>query len=480
MNLLTFPFYPSVEQQSRFLGCGQIQRALVTGQSRWLPFVVQVPAIGKGLDCIRIYHAESGTVYQTIPSSAFTYDAYSDGDIDYLFYYGGLVAGLNMACADYYLEANGYFSEVFSVVRDTSTYLRLEWNSAGGLYQTGFSNLLFLDCIIAEPTYKIEEDGDNDAQGNFVALRTRVEKTLKLDTALLPEFLVDALAGMALHTNKQIGRYSEVNALKVTPTWNKKGCAATVEITFTDGAAATSEGCGSAPIFQAIDLTGFVPAPCSEFPAEWVNLGPERCEQAGGKNTGWLEVQQIDKNPLSTTYNQVRWARSTQDVTACPVPAALLRSREISDEVFRTNCGPNEVGGSVTFTVPEGQFTGTDQAAIDKQAAAYFEANKEAYANENATCNPSRKVEIYEYSRAAKVIRVTLKRTDTQGDCTVGIFTQIQGDAGAGIETHQESFTKTIPAGQDILVTTLPQAGYVIYEIEQIGISTVQPLDYDF
>jgi hypothetical protein len=481
MNLFTFPFYSSLRQQSRYLGCQQVPRALPAPQNRWLPFVLKLPVSGKGLDCIRIFRAHDDSRYKTVASTAFSYDAYSDGQQDYIFYYGGLVAGLTMPCGDYYLEAQGYYSEVFSVVNDLAPYLRCEWKSDGGIYQTGFSNLLYLDAMIAEPTYKIDEEGEEDAEGNFVALRTRVEKTLKLDTVLLPEFLVDALAGIALHTTKQIGRYLEANTLKVTPTWNKKGCAATVEITFLDGAAAVNEGCGTAASFMPIDLSGFVPAACDGTGATWASdAGTARCEQQGGKNTGWLEVQQKDTNPISGTYNQTRWVRLRQDATACPVPLPILRSRKIEDQVYRTNCNPNEVAGFVTFTVPEGQFTGTDQAVIDQQALDYFNANKAAYANANATCSPARRVWIDTYSNAAKIIRITLKRSDTIGDCVVNIFTQIQGDNGLGITTYQASFTKIIPTGQSVLSTTLPQAGYVIYAVEQVGISSVQPVDYDF
>jgi hypothetical protein len=382
-----------------------------------------------------------------------------------------------MPCGDYYLEAQGYYSEVFSVVNSLDSFLRLEWKSDGGIYQTGFSNLLYLDATIAEPTYKIDEEGEEDAAGNFVALRTRVEKTLKLDTALLPEFLVDALAGIALHTTKQIGRYLEANTLKVTPTWNKKGCAATVEITFLDGAAAVNEGCGTASSFMPIDLSGFVPAACDGTGAIWVSSpSTARCEQQGGKNTGWLEVQQTDTNPLSGTYNQTRWARSRQDVTACPIPLPLLRSRKIEDQVYRTNCNANEEAGYVTFVVPEGQFQGTDQTVIDKQALDFFEANKIAYANANAVCNPSRRVGISGHQVNNKNVTITITRSDTVGNCVVSFNYQIENTEGP-ISSNK---TVIIPEGQTSITAILSGEGYVVVGFVSADIISVNPTDYSF
>jgi hypothetical protein len=475
MNLFAFPFYPALQQQSRFLGGGQVPNALPTPQSRWLPFVLKLPISGQGLDCIRIYKAIDDTLYQTIPSTAFEYDAYSDGEQDYVYYYGGLVAGLNMACNEYYLEAKGHYSEVFTVVRNTAKYLKVQWSNKGGIYQTGFSNIFYLDSVVAEPTYKTEEDGEEDAEGNFVALRTRVTKTLKLDTLPLPEFLVDAVQGIALHSSKEIGRYDDVNSLKVTPTWNKRGNAATLEITFADGPATTSEGCGTDAAFLQIDLSGFVPAPCDGSGPDWVNQESVRCEQTDNGNTGWLEILQLD-----TKSGNTRWVRYAKNETACPLPTALLKSKEISDQVYRTNCGPNQIAGFVTFVVPEGKFTGTDQSVIDQQAQQFFEDNKEQFANDNATCSAGRRVWIDRYVQKAKVIEVTIMRSDAKDDCLVTIFTQIQGDNGIDVGVHQGDFTKLIPNGQSSITTTLSQGGYVVLGIEVIEITSVNPSDYSF
>lgn len=474
MNLFTFPFYSTLAQQSRFLGCQQVPNALPAPQSRWLPFVLKLPVSGQGLDCVRIFRAQTDTLYKTVSSTAFSYDAYSDGQQDYIFYYGGIVANLNLPCDEYYLEVQGYYSEVFTVIGDLTSFLRCEWKSKGGIYQTGFSNLLYLDATIAEPTYKIDEEGEEDAEGNFVALRTRVEKTLKLDTGLLPEFLVDALAGIALHDTRHIGRYLEANTLKVTPTWNKKGCAATVEITFLDGAAAVNDGCGTDAAFLPIDLSGFVPAACDGTGAIWISdSGSARCEQINGENTGWLEVQQTDTNPISGTFNQTRWIRLRKDATMCPLPTAILRSRKIEDQVYRTNCQPNEQPGFVTYTVPEGQFTGTDQAVIDQQALDYFNLNKEAYANANATCTPvaGGRLLISSETGAGQAVYVTVNRPAADAINAVVSFRVEYYNSGG----NKGFITGTLTLASGSLFVTEPFTANDISYVNSILITSVSP-----
>jgi hypothetical protein len=53
--------------------------------------------------------------------------------------------------------------------------------------------------------------------------------------------------------------------------------------------------------------------------AAWRNLGLYRCVvNLNNHNTGEQEKQQIDVNPYSATYNQLRWVSNGSNLTACP------------------------------------------------------------------------------------------------------------------------------------------------------------------
>lgn len=55
--------------------------------------------------------------------------------------------------------------------------------------------------------------------------------------------------------------------------------------------------------------------------ADWQNTTTAlRCQTSSGNNTGYQEQEQKDMNPCSTTYNQTRWITAGYDSTACPLP----------------------------------------------------------------------------------------------------------------------------------------------------------------
>jgi hypothetical protein len=55
--------------------------------------------------------------------------------------------------------------------------------------------------------------------------------------------------------------------------------------------------------------------------ADWQNTTSAlRCQTTAGSNTGYQEQEQIDRNPCSSTYNETRWITAGYDSTACPLP----------------------------------------------------------------------------------------------------------------------------------------------------------------
>jgi hypothetical protein len=112
------------------------------------------------------------------------------------------------------------------------------------------------------------------------------------------------------------------------------------------------------------------------------------CEQASGINTGYVLYSMIDANPQSPTVGQagppVRSVAT--NVTLCPVPIVYL-SAAISQLVTRDNCGDDETGTAVLFSVPTGAYqSSVSQADANALAQAYFDANAQAYANANGIC----------------------------------------------------------------------------------------------
>ena len=89
-------------------------------------------------------------------------------------------------------------------------------------------------------------------------------------------------------------------------------------------------------------------------------------------------------NPNSPTYNQVKYFNNT---AANSCPANTYFNAQQSQTFTRNNCGTGGQAGSVTYTVPPGEYSSTvSQAAADQLATNDMNANGQNYANTNGTC----------------------------------------------------------------------------------------------
>lgn len=83
-----------------------------------------------------------------------------------------------------------------------ANYIKLEWTNScdlGGIYyQGGFTNKLFFDTNVGNPTY--EEEIEEEYNGDGVLIRTfqRLVKIYKFQV-FVPEYIADALKLMQLH-----------------------------------------------------------------------------------------------------------------------------------------------------------------------------------------------------------------------------------------------------------------------------------------
>lgn len=400
MNIFAFPFYNKRNKQVRFTTCAAAASgALIGPKERWLPFMLTLPKTGEGIDCVNIWNVDD-TLFSYVTPDKFQFDLYSDGIVDYIFYYGGKVAGLNLPCGQqFYLEVKGFFSEVFQVVDNLCDYLKIEWKHklpvGPAIYQTGFVNRLYVDAIIAEPIYKLEEEGDEDGYGVFLPTRSRLEKTFKFDITPLPEFLVDALAAAPLHNSIIIGSHNLCREVKISPDWDKagsSGCSAVISVEFNEDYPVEADYCGNPAAISAVDLTNYVPKTwlCSGAPnptPNWVATSAAPfCEVVNGNNTGYLMQEQIDINSNSPSYQQTRTVRTVKDVAACP-PPQVFSSQYLSDFVYKNDCPAGSTGSGVPVSLAAGYIMDvTSQADVDARASNYFNSMKQDFANQNGTC----------------------------------------------------------------------------------------------
>lgn len=106
-------------------------------------------------------------------------------------------------------------------------YLRFEyWNTCdlGNLYYQGGQHFIFyLDGDIIEPFHEDTEDGQENGEGEFVPTYRRQVKRYIIRTALVSDYLIDAIQMMKLHDHIELtfktGEVEQIYNLDVAPEW---------------------------------------------------------------------------------------------------------------------------------------------------------------------------------------------------------------------------------------------------------------------
>ena len=150
-----------------------------------------------------------------------------------------------------------WYSEQFTVVKDITPYLKLEWwddtdltTDFGCVVYSAvpFRNVLYLSSELAMPEYTFEEEGE-DREGYFFPSFKLSEKTYRF-TAVVPEYLADAMRIARLSDHVQVtdryGRIYDCDTFSFELEWQEQGLLASVDAEFqTD---TVIKHCGIVPV----------------------------------------------------------------------------------------------------------------------------------------------------------------------------------------------------------------------------------------
>jgi hypothetical protein len=286
MNLYAFPFYASIDQQSRKKnGClAFADSVLYMANNRFLPFVIRKPADNKLIDCINIYTSDD-QFYGRLMGNEISYQYFTSGGFDYIMYFGGVLQQ-TLPCGEYYLEIQGFYSEVFRVLDSMGGLVKLEWKNKGNvgevLYQAGFMQRLWLDTTVSEPDYKYDIEGADNEANEFIATSQTVKKMLKVQTDLLPPFLMDALAALRLHDTVTFDSY-KAKEIEFKPGWpaDASGCLGTASIEFLASDPVATALCNEPLVLVETNTSAYSPKTwlcgSNDTTPNWQATGASRC-----------------------------------------------------------------------------------------------------------------------------------------------------------------------------------------------------------
>lgn len=278
-NLSPLPFYQSLDEQDskKWWAFGNIY-SLIVPKETLIPFFFRVKeSHALTLDNIKVYKMCCRPLNQAGDfNNDFSNDFYIDRDENANYWLDEfnskihLVAGTGytdvyyLADADLPLEKGRYYmefifkytedstdyyksvySEVFTCVEDEelSQYTKIEWKNSSSLdtgtaiipYTAGYTNILYLDTDICQPTYEFEEEGEN-RNGYFFPIKQISYKkyTFKI---VAPEYMCDAMrlirmSDSATITNKS-GLDFDATQFVMDVSWLEGGHYASVDCEFT-------------------------------------------------------------------------------------------------------------------------------------------------------------------------------------------------------------------------------------------------------
>lgn len=249
-NLSVLPWYDDISFQNhrKSYAYGNIY-PLFTPIKKVLPFQIIRPTRVNAVTLVELYDRQGvlvANITAQMLDTGLSIKRFESLGYDVIVYAGNFALTTNTPEGIYYLKLSdgvqSWWSDMFTMVRDTSGYIRIEWyDTADLVYDNGrivyelpaFKNRLYICSEIGKPEYVFEEEGEN-RDGYFFPEKQISEKTYKF-TFLAPEFLCDVMRIIRMSDKAFIrskGQIFETDTFLMTPKWQTQGDIASVEIEF--------------------------------------------------------------------------------------------------------------------------------------------------------------------------------------------------------------------------------------------------------
>lgn len=247
-NISPLPFYDDISKQNhrRPYAFGQIYPLIVP--TTLIPFQVVVPSANDlSIISVRLYKANTDK-YIDITSSLIDNGLHIHKTDDFnILKYTALFPISEIKYEGFHyltIDISNFgtiYSDVFSIVNDTSKYLCIQYSNdynfsfKGGVvdFLDSFTFKCYLDSIIGKPEYSFEEEATERMGYSFI--ESQVSKKVYKFTFIAPEYLCDALRIIRMCKYKRITTENyeyEPITFGMDPKWQDQGDLASVECEF--------------------------------------------------------------------------------------------------------------------------------------------------------------------------------------------------------------------------------------------------------
>lgn len=261
-NLSVLPWYTSIEEQNarKWWIYGRIY-PLFTPAMFMLPFqIIRPHRSGTTITALYIYTKNGVLIGNFVDQikDFVTIKKFGQLGYDVIVFPGQFPIFTQFPNGQYYAlisdGAQGWYSEIFTVVNDIEPYLKIEWYDTDDFVMDAgtivykdptFKNVLYLDSSIAKPEYPFEEEGET-RDGYFFPIKQISEKHYRFKF-FASEYLLDVMRFIRMADYATIeyhGQKYNLDTFLITPDWEDNGDVAAVEAEFDTATVAKKIGKG--------------------------------------------------------------------------------------------------------------------------------------------------------------------------------------------------------------------------------------------
>lgn len=251
------PFYDSISEQhaNQSFVFGNIFHNLFVNKHALIPFQAQLKTTATGVDSVYFRNDQNervtGDISGDLISAGLHFVDLSGVGLKVLVYPASVPLVIDILEGLHYLEIildndEAIYSEMFTVVNDTSCYLKLEWydlenmnaDSGSVIYSNTpimpqFKNVMYIASEIGRPEYPYDEEVQTRDMYVFPEKKLSAKQYKFSFTA--PEFLCDALRFVMLADKVTIyegSKTHEIDTITITPRFLDRADLAAVEVEF--------------------------------------------------------------------------------------------------------------------------------------------------------------------------------------------------------------------------------------------------------
>ena len=250
-NISVLPFYTNINEQNhrKSYAYGEVY-PLFAQAGMLLPFQILRGHRSNSL-FVSLYRKDGtlvGNITQAMTEAGLQVVSFTSYGYDVILFPALFpISSVPMFDGQYYLTIGDgvelWYSEIFTVVQQISSYLKIEWYNDEDLIFDGgrfvfknprFHNYLYFAAEVGKPEYTFEEEGEK-RDGYFFPEKQLSEKRYKC-TILAPEYLCDVMRLIRMCDHVRVtdkyGRIYDCDQFLITPEWQEQGDLASVEIEF--------------------------------------------------------------------------------------------------------------------------------------------------------------------------------------------------------------------------------------------------------